>query len=134
MQEATTAMPIQTWEVDKRVRRKAFANGPIARVVVGAEAGLRSGLVEVVIPPGGAMPEHDHGSSEVLVMVVGGQARMTTVEDGTATELCNGSVVAIPVGERVTVENRGDDDVRMLVAVTPPSFAEVLAAWPELEQ
>lgn len=127
-------MAIQTWQVDEGVRRSAFANGPIARVLVGAEAGLRSGLVEVVIPPGGAMPEHDHGSSEVLVVVLGGQARMTTVEDGMATQLQSGSVVAIPIGERVTVENRGDEDVRMLVAVTPPSFAEVLAAWPELEQ
>lgn len=125
-------MAIQTWDLDAGVRRKAFANGPVARVVVGAEAGLRSGLVEVVIPPGGAMPEHDHGSSEVLVTVLGGQARLTTVADGAATELRNGSVVAIPVGERVTVENRGDDEVRMLVAVTPPSFAEVLAGWPEV--
>lgn len=127
-------MPVQTWEVDERARRRGFANGPIARVVVGAEAGLRSGLVEVVIPPGGAMPEHDHGSSEVLVVVLGGQARLTTVENGLVTELHDGSVVAIPIGERVTVENRGEDDVRMLVAVTPPSFADVLAAWPELER
>jgi quercetin dioxygenase-like cupin family protein len=102
--------------------------------VVGADAGLRSGLVEVVIPPGGAMPEHDPGSSEVLVVVLDGQAQLTTVVDGSATELRSGSVVAIPIGERVTVENCGDDDVRMLVAVTPPGFAEVLAAWPELER
>ncbi|MGH2836353.1 MAG: cupin domain-containing protein [Solirubrobacteraceae bacterium] len=126
-------MGVQTWEVDGAVRRKAFANGPVARVVVGAEAGLRSGLVEVVIPAGAAMPEHDHGSSEVMLVVLGGEARLTTVATGVVTKLASGSVVAIPIGERVAVENRGDEDLRMLVSVTPPSFAEVLAGWPEAD-
>lgn len=126
-------MAIQTWEVEQAVRRKAFANGPVARVVVGADAGLRSGLVEVVIPPGGAMPEHDHGSSEVLLVVTGGHAQLTPVGEGAPAELSTGSVVSIPIGERVSVENRGDDDVRMLVSVTPPSFAEALAGWPEAD-
>ncbi|MGH2843870.1 MAG: cupin domain-containing protein [Solirubrobacteraceae bacterium] len=127
-------MAVKSWEIDRETRRRAFSDGPIVRVLIGSEAGLRTGLVEVTVPPGGMMPEHDHGASEVLLSVLGGEARLVEVADATVTALSPGAVVTIPVGERVRVENPGSEDARLLVALTPPDFADALAAWPPVAE
>ena len=126
-------MPVRRWDFDQGVGHQAVPNGPVARVVIGADAGSRAGLIEVTVPPGGEMPEHDHGASEVTLIVRTGRARLVTAFDGTVTELDPGVAVTIPVGERVRLENPGDEEARLSVVLTPPDFAAAVVAWPEIE-
>ena len=123
-------MPVQRWDFDHGEQHQAVPNGPVVRVVIGADAGWRVGLVEVTVPPGGEMPEHDHGASEVTLIVQAGTARLVATSDGSVTELNPGMVVTIPVGERVRLENPGDEEVRVSVVLAPPDFAATVAAWP----
>ncbi len=122
-------MPVQRWDLDHGERHQAIPNGPVARVLIGADAGWRAGLVEVTVPPGGEMPEHDHGASEVILIVRAGRARLIA-SDGVVTKLEPGVVVTIPVGERVRLENPEDEEARLSVVLTPPDFATAVAAWP----
>jgi quercetin dioxygenase-like cupin family protein len=75
------------------------------------------------------MPEHDHGASEVILIVRAGRARLIA-SDGVVTKLEPGAVVTIPVGERVRLENPEDEEARLSVVLTPPDFATAVAAWP----
>lgn len=124
-------MAVQCWELEQGTPRRPLPGGPVASVVIGADAGRNAGLIEVTVPPGGAMPEHGHGASEVALIMRSGRARLVAVADGTVTELSPDVVVTIPVGERVRLENPGDADARLLVVLTPPDFAATVQTWPE---
>lgn len=49
--------------------------GPEAEVLVGGD-GERLAVARVVVPPGGGMPEHDHGESEAMVLCQDGRIRL----------------------------------------------------------
>lgn len=123
---------VRRFEIDGADRRQApFPGGPAVRVVVGAGDGVPAGVLEVTMPVGGAMPEHEHGESAVLLVPLAGRFRLVEPSDGDrATELQPGAVAAIPVGRRVRLENAGDVEARTLVVLTPPDFAERLRDWP----
>jgi quercetin dioxygenase-like cupin family protein len=82
----------------------------------------------VTLPPGGGMPEHDHGESAALVAVQRGRIVMRA--GGEERELEVGAVAAIDVGERVSLRNPGDEPASLLAVFTPAGFARTLAAWP----
>lgn len=124
-------MGVQRWELDQGIRRQPLRDGPVASVVIAADAGCATGLIDVRVPPGAAMPEHDHGASEVALIMRSGRARLVAVGDGSVTELDPGVVVTIPVGERVRLENPSDSEARLLVVLTPPDFAAAVQTWPE---
>lgn len=122
-------MTVRRWKLDQGSLGQT--SGPVAKVVIGAGAGCRAGLIDVTLAPGAAMPEHDHAASEVMLIVRAGHALLTAVADGAVTELDPGVVVVIPVGERVRLENVGDSQARLLVVLTPPDFASVVETWSE---
>lgn len=124
-------MGVQRWELDQGTPRQPVPNGPVASVAIAAEAGCRIGLIEVRVPPGGAMPEHDHGASEVALIMRSGRARLVSTGDGAVTELDSDGVVTIPRGERVRLENPSGSEARLLVVLTPPDFAAAVQTWPE---
>lgn len=124
-------MAVQRWALDRRTPRQASANAPLASVIVGAEAGLRMGVVETRVPAGAVMPEHGHGNSEVVLIILAGHGRIISGPDDTVTELDRDGVVTIPAGQHVRVENPGTEEVRMLVVLTPPDFTNAVGGWSE---
>ncbi len=130
--ESRTDAGVRGWQIEAgEARRAPFEAGPLVRVVVGPAAGEPVGVLEVTLPAGGAMPEHDHGDSSVLLVPLAGCFRLVEAgQDGAALELRPGSLATIPVGRRVRLENAGETEARTLAVLTPPDFAEQLDAWP----
>jgi quercetin dioxygenase-like cupin family protein len=129
---ATTATSaVRSWEISGGEQRHApFPGGPTVRIVVGADAAEAVAALEVTVPAGGGMPEHDHGESAVLLAPLEGRLRLVEPGSERTTELDTGVLATIPVGCRVRLENPGDVEARALVVLTPPQFAEQLAGWP----
>lgn len=126
---------VRQWSVGTgELRQAPFPAGPAVRVVVGADARESVGVLEVTLPAGGAMPEHDHGDSAVLLVPLAGRLRLVDVgREDAAVELRPGSLATIPVGRRVRLENAGETEARTLAVLTPADFAEQLEAWPTPE-
>jgi len=116
------------------LRRSPVPGGPLAEVLLGAGDDAPVGVVSVTVAPGGAMPEHDHGPSAVVLIALAGGAQVVDVADGErVVPLTPGTITTIAVGRRVRLQNPGPDDARLLVVVSPPDFARGLAAWPAAE-
>jgi len=115
---------------DGERRQAPVPAGPELEIVVGAGDGP-FGVLDVTMPVGGAMPEHDHGASEVLLVPRAGSLRLVEAE-GTrrVTELEPGVLATIPVGCRVRLENAGSEEARVLVVLSPPDFAAKIEGWP----
>lgn len=124
---------VQVVELGKgTVRAAPFENGPWVEVVVGeGEVGGLLGAVQVTLPPGGAMPEHAHGDSAVVV--VPREGRVVLRAERYQQTLEPGSVAVIGVGERVSLANAGDGPASLLAIVAPAGFLRAFADWPALE-
>jgi mannose-6-phosphate isomerase-like protein (cupin superfamily) len=73
------------------------------------------------VPADRRIGEHAHGDSEAVLTVVSGQA---VLRGGSRTCLLRSGVLAhIAAGERVEVENPGDQVVTLLAIFCPPEFA-----------
>lgn len=123
-------MAVQRWEPGQGPRHQAAPGGPLANVVIGPGQGTGVGVVDVTVPAGAAMAEHAHGDSETLLIPQAGRLRLVDAESGAVTELEPGVLATIPIGRRVTLENPGDAEARMLVVLSPPDFAASVATWP----
>lgn len=123
-------MTVEALTIGEGERRRApIEGGPTIEIVRGAARDRRTAVLHVTIPPGGGMPEHDHGASEVVLVPQEGTIRLIPA-DGTALELVPGSVGVVPIGRRVRLENATAQPARALVIVAPPNFAEGVASWP----
>lgn len=124
-------MSIETATVGSRESRRApIQNGPVVEVLLGADCELASAVASITIAPGGGMPEHDHGDSLTVITAIEGSAQLIDSDAGQVIELRPGSVTAIPVGHRVSVENPGRDEARLIATFTPPDFVQQLQNWP----
>lgn len=123
---------VERWPIGAGDRRRApVAGGPELEIVIGARLGLPVGVLEVTVPAGGAMPEHDHGVSEALLVPLEGSLRLVEPgEPGGVTDLEPGVLATIPAGCRVRLENSGEEDSRLLVVLTPADFVAQLEGWP----
>jgi quercetin dioxygenase-like cupin family protein len=122
---------VRVWDVDRsELRHAPFAGGPAVRTVVDGDPAAPIAVLEVTMPVGGAMPEHEHGDSFVLLAPLAGRFRL--VEEGAdrSIEVEPGALATIPVGRQVRLENAGEVEARTLVVLTPPDFAQRLRAWP----
>lgn len=118
------------------LRAAPVEGGPRAEVLVGPGVRARGGnlgVARVVVPPGGGMPEHEHGESEAVVVpqsgriVVGGREGRETLEPG--------AVALIGVGERVSLKNPSSSEPAELLAFfSPPGFVGALESWPAAEE
>lgn len=127
----TSKQGVRRWDAVAGERRRApFPGGPTVRVVVGPDEVAPVGVLEVTMPVGGAMPEHDHGRSSVLLAPLAGRFRLVEADSGNANVLEPGAVATIPVGARVRLENAGSVVARTLVVLTPPDFAARIDTWP----
>lgn len=104
--------------------------GPTAEVLVGGGDGGNLGAARVVVPPGGGMPEHEHGESEALVVPRSGRV-VVRGEGGREETLEPGAMALIGVGERVASTNPSDsEEAELLAFFAPAGFVGNLASWP----
>ncbi|MEH0421203.1 cupin domain-containing protein [Streptomyces sp. B21-083] len=111
------------------VRRRApLPGGPTAEALIAPGVSEQVAVVHVEIPPGGCLPEHDHGSSQIVLVPLSGTVELS--HDGESRTLVAGSVAHIATGERVALANPGTEPASLMVVASPPQFAERLASWP----
>jgi uncharacterized protein (DUF2249 family)/quercetin dioxygenase-like cupin family protein len=112
-------------------RRRPGAAGLRVRVLAGAatEPPSRTGLIEIDLAPGAALPPHAHGDAEAVVYVVAGRARVSS--EGRDEEVVGGAAIQLDVGTEVEVVNPGPDRLRLLVAFAPAGFEDRFLGWEE---
>lgn len=114
------------------VRAAPMEGSPEAEVLVGGD-GERLAVARVVVPPGGGMPDHEHGESEALVLCQGGRLRIR--ESGREETLEPGTMALIRIGESVSLENLSDWEAATILAFfAPPGFVETLRSWPIVDR
>lgn len=124
-------MSIQTVAIGTReTKRPPVRDAPVVELLLGGDGELSSAVASITIPPGGGMPEHDHGGSLTVLTPIEGSARLIDSEADEVIELKPGTVTAIPVGHRVAVENPGEGNARLIATFTPPDFVRQLKSWP----
>lgn len=125
-------MSVRRFEIGGGDRRQApMPGGPSAEVLFGDEADERLGAVHVVVPPGAALPAHEHGDSESLLISLAGRALLTDAEPGGETiALEPGTMATIPVGDQVELRNEEDEPARLLAVFSPAEFATRVREWP----
>jgi quercetin dioxygenase-like cupin family protein len=103
-------------------------HGPLVEVLLGADGDAALAVAHLEIPPGGGMPEHDHGPSAALVIVERGRIRLAA--GGREATLEPGCAARLAAGERVSVANPGHDPAVLYAVFAPADFAATLATWP----
>jgi quercetin dioxygenase-like cupin family protein len=109
-------------------RRAPVVGGPIAAMLAAPDASPHVAVVYLEIPAGGGMPGHDHGASEIVLIPLTGSIELSY--GGQPRTLSVGMTAHIAVGERVRLANPVAEPAGLMVVVSPPQFAERLAAWP----
>ncbi|WP_194904711.1 cupin domain-containing protein [Catenulispora rubra] len=116
-------------EIDTVPRRRApVPGGPTAVTLTAPDTSAQVAVVHLEIPADGGMPEHDHGVSEVVLIPLSGSLELW--HDGRPRTLAPGMTAHIAAGERVSLANSGSEPACLMAVVSPPQFAERLAAWP----
>ncbi|MER7243134.1 cupin domain-containing protein [Kribbella sp. NPDC000426] len=109
-------------------RRAPISGGPTMEVLVAAETSDKIAMVQVWIPPGGGLPEHDHGPSEIVLVHVSGSIDLR--QGGQEHRLAPGAVAHIATGERVSLANPGTEPAVMMIVASPPEFVARITGWP----
>ncbi|MGH9095641.1 MAG: cupin domain-containing protein [Acidimicrobiales bacterium] len=105
----------------------------MAEVVIGPDEDWPVGVVHVRIAPGGGMAAHAHGASATSLVPLMGTVRIVEDDSGAVTDVAEGTMATIPVGERVRLENTGEGEARLLVVLSPPDFAGQVNSWPTVD-
>lgn len=109
-------------------RRAPIAGGPTMEVLVAAETSDNLAMVQVWIPPGGGLPAHDHGPSEIVLVHLSGTIELRQGEQ--LHRLAPGAVAHIATGERVSLTNPSTESAVMMIVASPPEFVRRIAGWP----
>jgi quercetin dioxygenase-like cupin family protein len=104
----------------KSADRTATSNGPTVGKVLTTDGPSPVTVMQVTLPAGGHMGEHDHGRSEVVIVPVQGQVRLRHEE--TEHDLLPGRAAHIGVGERISLTNSSTGSpATLFVTVIPPA-------------
>lgn len=79
-------------------------------------------LAEETLPPGCAVTPHRHRQIEEIYYIVSGRGLMTVGEE--TREVGAGDAVYIPRGHRHTLDNTGDDPIKLILVCGPAFFYE----------
>lgn len=109
-------------------RRAPLPGGPSMEVLVAAEMSDKIAMVQVWIPPGGGLPEHDHGPSEIVLVHISGSIDLRQGDQ--QHSLAPGAVAHIATGERVSLTNPGTETAVMMIVASPPEFVARITSWP----
>lgn len=115
---------------DGPIHQALFPDGPRVQALLGGSGESELAAAQVRIPPGGSMPEHSHGDSEALVIPVAGELVISDAEQEHVLSV--GEIVYVPRGDRVRLENRGDQPASMIAVFTPPAFIKTFDDWPTI--
>lgn len=99
--------------------------GPIRCRIIedGSHTEHRLALIEVVVPPGPAMPpQHVHHKFEEIFIITKGRLRFTTGAD--SVDVAAGSCVTVPLGTPHTFSNPFDEPATMIGTLTPDFYIE----------
>jgi mannose-6-phosphate isomerase-like protein (cupin superfamily) len=87
-------------------------------------------LAEEVLPVGAAVGRHHHLETEEVYYILQGQGRMTVGSE--VRDVAAGDAVFIPLKMAHTLENTGDEPIRLLLVCGPAySLEDHLAGEPE---
>jgi mannose-6-phosphate isomerase-like protein (cupin superfamily) len=87
-------------------------------------------LAEEVLPAGAAVGRHHHLETEEVYYILQGRGRMTVGSE--VRDVSAGDAVFIPLKMAHTLENTGDEPIRLLLVCGPAySFEDHLAGAPE---
>lgn len=79
-------------------------------------------LAEEVLPPGRAVAPHHHRELEEIYYILSGRGMMSVGDE--KREVSAGDAVYVPRSARHTLENTGDEPIRLLVVCGPAFFYE----------
>lgn len=79
-------------------------------------------LAEETLPPGCAVTPHRHRQIEEIYYIVSGHGLMTVGEE--TREVGPGDAVYVPRGNRHTLQNTGDDPIKLILVCGPAFFYE----------
>lgn len=115
---------------DALVRKPPVDGAPTITILFGGDPGGPAvGVVQVEVPPGGRMPEHRHGGSDVVLVPVAGTV---TISKGTESITVNtGDAALVSKDEAVSLANGGAEPARIVVAAGPADFVAQIRQWPE---
>ena len=116
-------------EIGTHPRRAPGINGPSAEPLITSGISELLGVIHLEIPAGVAMPEHDHGASQIVLIPLAGALELRQGEH--TSPLSYGMAAHIGVGERVGLANTGDRPASVILVATPPQFVHRVATWPE---
>lgn len=86
-------------------------------------------LAEEILPAGAAVGRHHHLLTEEIYYILQGRGRMTVGSE--AREVSAGDAVFIPLKQAHTLENTGDEPMRLLLVCGPAySYQDHLAGRP----
>jgi mannose-6-phosphate isomerase-like protein (cupin superfamily) len=100
------------------------------KVVGGDTDGAYSLVEEVLLDPEGP-PMHVHDHEEEAFYVLAGRARFAAGEE--RRDLSAGDFILVPRGVPHTLARLGEEELRMLVIVSPPGFEQFFRDVQELE-
>lgn len=127
-------MSISHVQLGQGIRHQS-PDGAIAEVLVGEDPGRQIGAVQLTLPAGYQMGLHEHGGSETLLIALHGAIRLIGIDDAEdVTMLEPGTLVTIPVDERVRLDNPELSPGRLLIIFSPPEFISHLTSWPLVDQ
>lgn len=106
-------------------RRAPVAGGPEVETLTTTDG---IAVVHMEIPAGGGLPEHDHGPSQIVLVLLSGVVRVTY--GGVEHTLEPGAVAHVGTGQRITVWNPGTEPAALMLVASPSDFVAQLAAWP----
>lgn len=110
---------------DSTAKRLAFGEGATIEVPID-EASAQLAAVRVTIAAGARLGEHDHGSSDALLLPLAGGLTLCGRQGELRLE--PGMWAFIAAGERVSVENAGEAPASIVVCFAPPTFVTALLA------
>jgi quercetin dioxygenase-like cupin family protein len=93
-------------QVGTHPRRAPGVNGPSAEPLITSNVSESIGVVHLEIPAGFSMPEHDHGTSQIVLVPLSGSLELRQGEY--RRQLTFGTAAHIGVGERVGLANLED--------------------------
>ncbi|HET9533359.1 MAG TPA: cupin domain-containing protein [Blastocatellia bacterium] len=79
-------------------------------------------LAEEILPPGKSVTPHLHRQLEEVYYILSGYGRMTVGDE--QRDVGPGDAIYIPRGNRHTLENTGDEPIRLLLVCGPAFFYE----------
>lgn len=111
------------------VRRAPLPLGPSVEILVDEQDNAgQIAAAHLTIPAGGGMPEHTHGDSAALLIMLDGELRIRSGDR--EDTLVPGTLVYVARGERIGLANGAGRPATVLAVFAPADFIRTPTRWP----